>query len=180
MAVACCGCVIEDDYGTSTVIGSGDTDDEFAVSQVDPAFSRPLVRVTQVSQVITRDAAAVAVSFASEIFDTAAMWAIGNPTRIIFPIAGLYLVGANTDWGQNTDSELTKTIFRINGITTVYSSEYQLATTGGTTNSFTDSVYQVQVNTNDYLEVILSYVGGVNATATTVTTAWACYMGKKI
>lgn len=98
----CCGCSITDDYGTSTVTGEGSLDDPYQVSRVDPAFVRPMVRITAPVQAGIANNTPTLVSFNTEVFDTDNMWVIGSPTVITIRTAGLWVFGASSVWPGNT------------------------------------------------------------------------------
>ena len=177
MSFVCCGCNLESDYGTAVVSGDGTHESPFSVTQTDPSFKRPMVRVNRTNSLtIAASGVPTAVTWETEIFDTDAMWAIGQPSRLVVPLQGIYLMGATVTWGQLSSSR--EIFFMVNGATelerkTIHNT---LAFNGGC--SFQ---YLWYLNAGDYVELYAAqYSGGTFPLSTNPCAAWMMYLGKKV
>lgn len=175
----CCGCVLEDDYGTSTVAGTGTFDDPFTVTRVDPAFVRPAVKVTRSILANVPNNTPTEVPFTTEVFDTNAMWIVGTPTRITFQTRGIFQFGAYWTWPANTTGR-REGLWRYtpaNGSGAVTLINESVATSG---NVFRRQLnYQWFFEIGDYVELLVTQSSGglLNLDA---ADAWAVYMGRKV
>lgn len=171
---ACCGCSLVDDYGTSIAFGEGSTEDPFSISQVDPAFIRPSARIERQvgNQTITLNTP-TALIFDTEILDTASIWTVVTPTRLTFPIGGLYLIGSSIS-ANNVIASTIESSFRVNGITTVYNNE--VVSEAAAILDYTLH-YLYPANALDYVEVVVRTTATRNFNGFTV---WALYLGRKV
>lgn len=176
----CCGCQFADDYGTSTVSGSGTSADPFTVTRVDPAFVRPAVRVTggTVASVPNQATPLTVVPFNTEVFDTDNMWVIGSPTRLTLQRTGFYVFGAEILWPSNATGnrimEWRHTPISGSGAVALLDNRND-APSGDYSRQLN---YQWYFTAGDYLEL---YVGQVSGGALNMTSsiAWAVYIGRK-
>lgn len=178
----CCGCTFIDDYGTSTVDGTGSSADPFKVSLIDPGFIRPVVRVLRaVDQSITTDTPTV-ISFDTEIFDSDNLWDSGSPTRLTINTGGLYLMGACGNWSANSSETVREFTFRANGITNLNSQDIKpnnaIAALGQ------EASYLWFFQPGEYVELVVRHESGVNmdlwGVAPYSIVFWMCYVGKKV
>ena len=179
MKCDCCGCVFDDDYGTSTVSGEGTADDPFTVTRVDPAFVRPAVKLSRTTLASVPNNTPTEVPWVTEVFDTDSMWSAGNPTRITFNTAGMYQFGAQWQWPLN--------------VTQLRGAEWILVP-GGTGSDvvlieeLTDppgAVFNRQLNyqwhfeVGDFIELLVNQNSG-GALNLDSANAWAVYMGRYV
>lgn len=173
----CCGCVLVDDYGTSTVSGQGTAADPFVVSRVDPAFVRPAVKITRITTLATVNNTPEPVPFTAETFDTDNMWVVGSPTRITFRTAGIFQFGAIWQWPSNTTGR-REALWRftpVSGSGAVTLINESVATSTG----FFDRQlnYQWHFEVGDYVELLVTQSSG-GALNLQKAEAWAVYMGR--
>lgn len=175
----CCGCVLVDDYGTSTVTGAGTEADPYMVTRVDPDFIRPAVRITRVTTLATTNNTPETVPFTAEVFDTDNMWDVGNPTRITFNTAGVYSFGANWQWPSNTTGRRGGDWFYtpFNGVPPFELIEEDVQTTSGVFRRQLNYQWFFQVGDYIELDVTQSSGGALNLNA---ASAWAVYHGRKV
>lgn len=176
----CCGCSLADDYGTSTVEGSGSFDDPYSVTMVDPNFTRPLVRATALSsdtQTIST-ATPTAVNFATEAFDTDTMWAIGQPSRIVFQTTGIFTFGAEWVWPSSATPGIKSAFWRLNGATQLVSERVDGGASAAMGELRRQLNYVYPFNAGDYVELIVTQTSGGNLVIGN-RSAWAMFVGKR-
>lgn len=180
--LVCCGCHLASDYGTQVTTGEGSSASPFTVTQVDPEFKRPLVRVgltlgTNQSFTTGVDGA---VSFTVEYFDSDNMWVVGSPTRLTIPKAGIYLIGFTGKWTSSVNAQRELWI-RLNGTTEL---DRKSAQNGNAVNHPFTMNYVYYFNVGDYIEFMgLQSSGGaltMLSDSSNPITAWMMYMGRKI
>lgn len=180
--LVCCGCHLENDYGTSVVSGEGSSASPFTVTQVDPEFKRPLVRVgmtlgTNQSFTTAVDAP---VTFAVEYFDTDNMWVVGSPTRLTIPRAGVYLIGFTGKWTASVSSQREFWI-RLNGSIEL---DRKSAQNANNVNHPFVMNYMYYFNIGDYIEFMGLQTSGAPllllSDSVNPVSAWMAYMGRKI
>lgn len=167
---SCCGCVLQDDYGTSTVTGDGSHLDPFVVEVVDPSFLRPAVRLTDTESVPANTP--TIITWATEVFDTAAMWDIGVPTSIIMPQTGIYMMGAAASLAVTQTLGITIELLK-NGTaihTHIFSASEVFAVEGNTS-------YVFFFAAGDTLQLRVTHAHSLGA-ASVSTIMWACYLGR--
>lgn len=172
----CCGCVIEADYGTSSVEGSGTAADPFTVSRVDPAFSRPRVKVTSGVVAAVPNNTPTNIPFTTEVFDTNNMWVVGTPDRITFQTAGMYIIGARITWASNITSNRSTIITHVplSLISYTLYSDLVNAPSGDFARPLT---YAYHFEAGEYINIAgLQQSGG--ALNIQSTEAWAVYVGR--
>lgn len=174
----CCGCVVQADYGTSTVAGTGTIADPFMVTRVDPAFVRPMVRVTGGVMAAVPNNTPTAVIYGTEVFDTNNMWVIGQPTRITFQTRGFYLFGSRVIWPSNLTGNRISTwrYTPANGSGAVNFVSSQSDAPSGDLNKQLN--YQWYFEIGDYIELLVTQVSGI-ALNLNSSSAWAVYTGRK-
>lgn len=175
----CCGCVIEADYGTTTVSGSGTSEDPFTVTRVDPAFVRPAVRVTRAGALAAvPNNTPTPVPFTAEVFDTDNMWSALTPDRITFNTAGVYQFGANWIWPSNTTGQRFGfwVYVPIVGPAVSLIDETVQTTTGDLRRKLD---YQWHFAAGDYIRLDVAQTSG-GALNMSSAIAWAVYMGRKV
>lgn len=112
------------------------------------------------------DSTLTQVSFTAESYDDLNAWTSGNPTRLIIPETGWYLVGAYTSYANNASGRRLTNII-IDGTTAVAATDYRMPVNGGTTNvSLCNPVY---LAASQYIELqVYQTSGGVLAVAPSV------------
>jgi len=177
----CCGCEVASDYGTSTVTGDGSEANPYAVSQIDPEFSRPAVKALRTfnsSQTINSGADTPVAYTATPIFDTHGMHDPVLNTRLTVPISGFYLIGADIPWGTTTAYKRAQ--FRLNGVTVIHQQTHVRIVSGSWTQTMQ---YVWGFETGDYIEVVVYHEHGSNLSVQSFDTKpcnfWAMYLGKK-
>lgn len=165
---SCCGCHLEDDYGTSLAHGTGELNDPFTLEQVDPNFRRPMVRVTRTDLALT-GGVVTTLSWVNVTFDTVSMWNAGTPADVVLPIDGLYLVGLQVDF--NFAAGLRELIIQHNGVE-IYRTEYQSASLSEMPLS-----YLVVGREGDILQGKVRSSVNVDLNNAAL---WACFLGKKV
>lgn len=176
----CCSCVVEDDYGTSFIIGTGTQSDPFQVNKIDPGWTRPMSRVTRATNQSIPNNTDTAVSFSSSVFDTDTMWNIANPTRLTINTAGLYMFGV-TGLIDPSAVGIREYSFRVNGITTIdFTNKLQPSP------SYFSHNYPFELQVSDYIEIMVRQTSGaplnllVAGGFLNACYFWACYLGKVI
>lgn len=177
----CCGCILDDDYGTSTVAGDGSETNPYSVRQIDPTFNRPVVRAIKTlatSQTITTGVD-TAITFNSTIFDSHGMFNVANNTRLTIPIEGLYLLGADIPW--DTTSAFKQIRFRLNGSLFFWTATHIRPVSGAFPNNIQ---YTYTFSVGDYVEVIAQHQQGsdLNVVSNTAQPCnfWMMYLGKRV
>lgn len=182
----CCGCHLESDYGTALVTGDGTTADPFTITQVDPTFERPVVRVSRTAgnQAIPT-LTDTAVIFDTEEFDSDGMWDAGSPSRLTIPIAGIYLMGTSLRWTWHTDPKWI--FFRQDGATVLHR---KTAINGSGIGHQMTHNYMYYFDIGDYVEVVCFQQTGADLDiegpptgvlgAQAPICAWMMYLGKKV
>lgn len=175
----CCGCVLESDYGTSTVAGSGTTTDPFTVTRTDPAFIRPMARVTRVAVLGgVPNNTPTPVPFDTEVFDTDMMWVIGTPTLITFQKAGLFSFGASWSWPSNTTGQRFGFLTVFRGATVITTINEAVQTTTGDLRRQLN--YQWYVEIGDTLRLDVAQTSGGALNLNSGVAMWALYHGRKV
>lgn len=154
----------------NTTSGATATDVQAAIDELfassgggGSAISGDSTRVVRsTSQTITA-ATYTAVSWSSESWDTAAMWAGGNPTRLVAQRDGKYLIGANLNFGTGTVSNGLGCWWTKNGQSPASSSAYrrggQWFTAGQNSAELTTS-HVLELAAGDYVELWIYSVDG--------------------
>lgn len=176
---SCCGCVLEDDYGTSTVSGDGSHADPYTVTRVDPAFVRPAVRITRAGALASVPNGTVTnVPFTAEVFDTNNMWVVGTPERITFQTAGIYSFGFSWIWPSNTTGKRLGYViyFPISGGSSTLIDEEVQTTTGDLRRQLN---YQWYFSVGDYIRLDVAQQSG-GALNLSSAIGWAVYHGRKV
>lgn len=168
---SCCGCVLQDDYGTSLVTGDGSHLDPFVVEVVDPSFLRPAVRLAD-SEVVPANVPTI-ISWAAEVFDTAAMWSAGVPTSIIMPQTGIYMMGAAMQVGGVTQT-LGLTMELLKNGTAIHTHIFS-AGEGFELEGNTSYVFYFSAGDTLQLRVTHHHSGGGREIFSIM---WACYLGR--
>jgi len=110
------------------------------------------------------DSTLTTLTFDVETYDTNVMHDnVTNNSRITFPVAGLYLVGASVDFNANaTGSRFIE--FRLNGTTTTFGAASTEAVSLASTDTMVPSIITRRFAINDYIElrVIQSSGGALN------------------
>lgn len=179
----CCSCIVQADYGTSLITGTGSQSDPFQVNQVDPGWVRPMVRATRATNQSIPNNVDTPVSFSSTIFDTDTMWNIANPTRLTINTGGLYLLGVTGIMDPNATG-IREYSFRVNGLTTIdFTDKTQPSPT------YFSHVYPWPLQSSDYIEIMIRQTSGVALNLLHLGVGgglldacffWACYLGKVI
>lgn len=167
----CCGCHVVNDYGTSTVGGSGSVVDPFFLSRVDPDFQRPLLRLirTNVAQTLVADTLTV-ITFETEIFSSpTTWWSPVAPSSIVVPTTGVYLIGLQVMFF--TAGAGVKELVLTQSGADIYRTEDNT-----TTSAENFVVYQIRANAGEILQAKTRSVGGGSVHAI----FWACYLGKVV
>lgn len=167
----CCGCHVEDDYGTSTVGGSGSADDPFFLTRVDPDFQRPLLRISRVitGQVLAANTLTV-ITFDTEIFSSpSTWWNPVAPTNMVVPVTGVYLIGLQGLW-SGAQVGVKELVFTQTGVD-IYRTEDNTSAGAGAENFV---VYQIRAAAGEILQAKARSEAGGSFTAF----FWACYLGK--
>lgn len=173
----CCGCVLEDDYGTSTVSGDGTADDPFVVTRVDPAFVRPAVKLSRGTLASVPNNTPTVIPWATEVFDTDNMWVIGSPNRITFRTRGIFQFGAQWQWPNNV-TQLRGAEWYHTPIATGVAVRLINELTDPPANVFQRQLnYQWYFEVGDYIELYLMQSSG-GALNLDSANAWAVYMGR--
>lgn len=175
----CCGCVFEDDYGTSTVAGTGTFDDPFTVTRVDPAFVRPAVKLSRTTLASVPNNTPTEVPWVTEAFDTDTMWVVGNATRITFRTRGLFQFGARWQWPSNTTGLRGAEWILVpaaTGIDVPLIDELTDPPSGAFNRQLN---YQWYFEVGDYIELLLTQSSG-GALNLDSADGWAVYMGRKV
>lgn len=111
------------------------------------------VALTLVDQAIA-SGVSTAVSFDTSILDTAALWSIANPTRLIAPAAGNYLVTATGLWATTGANGEVLMRFRVNGAGLFYGvSSIPTSITGSTPGNSVAII--LPLGAADYVEVMV-------------------------
>lgn len=183
---SCCGCHVEDDYGTSFVSGTGESTDPYSIEQeLNDAilFKRPVVKTTlQVDRSVPLNTP-TAIQWTGVQFDTHNMFSLVNPTRVVIPITGLYLMGYQVVWNAPGDYKTHE--FVLNGTTTLDS---HTKLDSGVFNANQTGYYQWYFSENDYVELVLtadankSIIGRLenDAFRRGFSGLWMMYLGKRI
>ena len=176
----CCSCVVEADYGTSFITGTGTQSDPFQVFQTDPGWVRPMSRVTRATNQSIPNNTNTAVSFSSSVFDTDTMWSGANPTRLTINTAGLYMFGVNGIMVLSGVG-IREYSFRVNGLTTIdFTDKLQPDPTYFSYN------YPYELQASDYIEIMIRQTSGApldllaGGGFLNACYFWACYLGKVI
>lgn len=174
----CCGCQVADDYGTSTASGTGTAADPFMITRVDPAFVRPMVRVTGGVIAAIPNNTPTPVPFSAEIFDTDNMWVIGNPTIITIQTAGFFIYGSRVVWPSNNVGNRHSFIthFPVSGPAVGSITNQDNAPTGDYDRQLN---YQSYFSVGDQLRLDVAQVSG-GALNLTASVFWAVYIGRKV
>lgn len=168
---ACCGCVLQADYGTSTVTGDGSHETPFVVEVVDPTFVRPSVRITDTESVPANTP--TVISFSTEVFDTANMWTVGTPTSIIMPYAGIYMMGASASLAVTASLGITMELLK-NG-SAIHTHIWSSGNSGFTVEGNTSYVFYF--NAADTLQLRITHAHSLGA-QNVACILWACYLGR--
>ena len=175
----CCGCVLEPDYGTTTVAGSGTAADPFTVTRVDPAFIRPAVRITRAAALASvPNNTPTTVPFTAEVFDTDTMWDVGNPNYIVFQKAGIFSFGYSWIWPSNTTGQRLGAIVYepIVGAASTLINETVQTTSGDFRRQLS---YQWFFQIGDRIRLDVTQVSG-GALNLNSAIGWAVYHGRKV
>lgn len=183
MATNCCGCSIEQDYGTTIIVGDGSDESPFTISRADPAYVRPAVRVRRTTnQSITPSGTANVISFDTEVFDSANMWVIGSPTLITIPQNGLYIFGGAGIWTANATGTRELSIRRNGTQILITNDNPPNSVNGGTTTLYHTISYQQNLGVGDTLELLARQESGgsLNMLAEVEGSIvfWAFYVGR--
>lgn len=175
----CCGCFIEEDYGTTTVAGSGTHEDPFTVTRVDPAFVRPAVRITRAAVLPSVPNNTITpVPFTAEVFDTDNMWSVGTPTLITFNTPGIYQFGANWIWPSNTTGQrFGFWIYTPVAGPSVTMIDETVQTTGGDLRRQLNYQWHFSAGDTIRLDVAQTSGGALNLNS---AVAWAVYIGRYV
>lgn len=176
---SCCGCVLVSDYGTSTVTGTGSQTDPYVITHVDPNFVRPMVRISGGAIAPTTTAVTASLPFTTEVFDTDTMWAVGQPTRIIFQKRGLFLIGAFALWVGNVTGYREMSILYTPSVGVPSTLETTRDDDPPATDLYQKINYQWFFEVGDYIEIQVTQTsgGGLNVGS---GVAWAMYTGRKV
>lgn len=103
----------------------------------------------------------VAISWDTERTDTNSMWAVSpNPTRLVIPFAGIFLVQWQLIWSNLVDNQSYIYFIKLNGTTDIASSS-QIGSAGGWSLSGNGAtIYSFAAN--DYLEAFFRQISGVS------------------
>jgi hypothetical protein len=107
------------------------------------------------------------ISFSTERKDNNAMWAIGDPTKLIAKTAGYFDFDANVVWQSGTGSGYRQLAIRVNGTTTIASTLY--AENGGTWSPMQNLGQKWQMAVNDYAELMVQHEEGANQNVVALT-----------
>lgn len=179
MTFFCCGCDLEDDYGTSVVTGEGSAEDPYTVTQIDPEFNRPVVRIGRATSQSIPNNTPTILSFSTEFFDSDSMWDIGAPTRFTIPYTGIYIMNVSFKWAQTTANR--ESGFILNGATEL---DLKSAQNSNVVAHPLNHTYMWYFTAGDYVEVIVFQNSGaplnIVADATNPISAWMMYIGQKV
>lgn len=182
----CCGCFVEDDYGTADVSGSGSATDPYLVEQIDPLFNRPVARTTlQIDRTISINTP-TAVQWTGVLFDSHEMFKLSDPTRLTVKVDGLYVMGFHIVWAGSGVGAYKLHDFRLNGATVLDS--HTRVETGAFSQNHSGS-YVWYFSAADYLELVLTSVTANTSILGTpesdssglgISSFWMMYLGKKV
>ena len=174
----CCGCLLVDDYGTTTVAGTGTQEDPYSVTRIDPAFIRPAVRVTRASTLATVNNTPITVPFTAEVFDTDTMWIGGNPNYITLQKAGVFSFGFSWIWPSNTTGlRYGWIVYEPIAAPAIELIDEIVQTTTGDFRRQLNYQWYFQIGDKIRLDVAQSSGGALNLTS---AIGWAVYHGRKV
>ena len=119
------------------------------------------VRVYRSTTQTISNATSTAISFDTEVYDHGNLWAIGNPTRLVAPVNGIYLVTVGIEWVANATG--TRFLFfKKNGTTDLGPSHGQIGVATNDNQNRQVNSTQVKLAATDYVEVIVNQGSGGN------------------
>lgn len=180
----CCGCVIQSDYGTSIVTGSGTASDPYTISMAEVPYVRPAARVRRTTNQLISIGNFDTVEFDTEIFDTDSIWDISNPSAFTINTAGLYVFGACAKWAAAAAGTRELSFFLNNTTLLLSNDQPPDSTNGATTTPWQHITYQYRFSVGDSLELLArqSSAGTLNLTAEPDDSIvfWIFYAGRVI
>lgn len=174
----CCGCHLEDDYGTSIVSGDGSAGDPYSVIQTDPLFNRPVVSAFRAAAQSIPNNTDTPVEFQNVSFDTDSMWDPLNPSQLVIPVTGLYLMGMGYQWASSVSTP-REIYFRLNGVQEL---ERQSSISANATNYDQAFTYLWFFAQGDFVEAVAFQTSGGNLAlgVSNFPFMWMTYLGKKV
>ena len=119
-------------------------------------------RVTRAAAQTIPDDTETAISWDTQIFDTADVWSLASPTAIVFPYTGIYLLGAQIAWAANTTGYRSLRLV-LNGGDAIAVDTVDAPATLGTAQSVV-TLWQVAA-TSDFIEAVVRQNSGGNLDA---------------
>ena len=176
----CCGCVVEQDYGTGILTGAGLVNNPYKLEQVDPTFKRPVVKVgilPGTNQTIANNTP-IPLLYDAEYFDPGNMWIVGQ-TRLSVAVAGLYLMGFSGSWAANSGPK--EFYFRKNGSIDI---SRKTAHSTSSLNYRINMTAMTYFDTEDFLEVVAFQTTGSDLNVMSETGyplyCWMMYLGRRV
>lgn len=134
-------------------------------------------RTTAQTGIVT--ATETAIGFDAERYDTASMHDNAtNNSRIVFPVAGIYIVGCHIQWDNNATG-FRALFVRLNGATRI-APEFRTTNNGDVTEMGIVTTYKFAAS--DYIEFTVYQTSGANrtlnlASGASAPEAWATWYG---
>lgn len=133
-----------------------DNGSAFCVTTASAAASVVAARAHRATTQSIANGVEVPISFSTEDFDTAALWSIGLPTKMIAPSDGYYLIGGSIWWGTSSGG-MRAAGLRINGTTYVAYAQMPPSAVGGI-NTNLSTLYHLAAT--DYVELLVYQASG--------------------
>lgn len=116
----------------------------------------PAVRVRRTTNQTIGDSFQTAVSFDAENFDHGGMWAVGDPTKLVIPEDGLYMIGGTIAWDLDTVG-LRNLVLTVNA-TTAIDADGDSAAQAGVSVNRVSTVYDL--NAGDFVQLLATQTSG--------------------
>jgi len=136
-------------------------------------LTNPHARVRRSTTQSIPNAAATAMTFDTQDTNVGALWAAGNPTRLTAPRTGFYAIGVYASWAANATGVRTIQL-RSNG--SVDNATDGRLNFGGTYGINQTMATMMQLNANDYMEMMMFQDSGAALNVSVNCVFWMTYL----
>jgi hypothetical protein len=147
--------------GVSTEFLNGDGDWATPAGGGGGGGSQYAVRVYRSSTQTISTSTSTAISFDTEIYDHGSMWAVGNPTRLVAPVDGIYQVTCCVQWVANGTGTRYQ-FFKKNGTTDIGQGHAAKPDAGADQFNRYNYSAEFELEAGDYIECIVNQGSGGN------------------
>jgi hypothetical protein len=127
-------------------------------------------RVISTATQVIATATVTGLSFNTEISDTGGCWAVGNPTRLVAPIAGYYIAGGGFFFADTLSTTAARLICGVRANGTVSLGRNETRTTSGAPSTLSVTSGRYWLDVGEYFEIIIYHEQGADRTLTAAST----------